>query len=103
MAKKHQTTEQMALGGWGTWESDDNGEWTLNQINVASTVQCAVDLRAIRNLLQSILSNITQLGSDGIHEVIRAERARLRRVDRMRRAKNKRAREARRTRVAPGE
>jgi hypothetical protein len=96
MLRKTKTTEQMAFAGWNPWTSDDNGHWTHDQINTATTVQCAIELRLIRQTLQAIRNDILALGTDGLHEVIRTHRTKLRREEKARRTRSKREREARR-------
>ncbi len=90
MAKK--TTEQVALSDWGTWETNNNGNWTFNTIQTASLTFLAKEVRELKLTLNGIQRLLMSLGDDGLHVVIREHARQVRRAEERRRAQRRRRR-----------
>lgn len=77
-------------------DKDWNWNQTIDHIQAACVQDAAKSLRRIDTTLGLILQRLDALGSDGLHQVIRAHRADLNRAKRERAAKNRLEREAKR-------
>lgn len=90
MATKR-TSRQMVDVSW-VWTSDTNNCHPVIDIATSANVEAARQLIRIGNLLERIETHILSLGRDGLHEVIRHEAERVRKIERLKRARAKEAR-----------
>lgn len=80
------TPQQIVNNNW-TWTSGDNGGYNVEQLAAISAMASAQYLARIADTLQAIRRDILALGSDGLHEILRDERAKRRKVERLKRAR----------------
>lgn len=92
MIKKKSAAEVVELDF--TWCSDAEGCWPNDIIKLASTHAAAKSLADLAGTLRRIETYLLSLGRDGLHDVIRDQRASINRKKRIARAKAKARKEA---------
>jgi hypothetical protein len=81
---KSQNIKDIARTDW-TFSTDD--QFTYTQIQTAAMLHAAQQAERAANILYQILGRLDSLGNDGLHEILRHERTRIRKSERLRKAK----------------
>jgi DeoR/GlpR family transcriptional regulator of sugar metabolism len=97
------STRDMALSNWGEWNTSPDGGYSYDSINSASLVFIAQSMERLNVTMEAFRRDMLTLGSDGLHEVIRAHVKRIRKAEQraaQRERKARRIRQAARKAVA---
>jgi glutamate-1-semialdehyde aminotransferase len=84
MARK-ETTEQIAGYNWSFDTAFDS--YSYEAIATAAALETLKTLKRTNILLEQLRGRMDSLGIDGLHEILRHERDRIRRAKRLRQAK----------------
>ena len=81
-----QSQSRLVREDW-IWPSNDDGSWSQSLLTAAGAAESARLLGNIHGTLRAILARLDQLGSDGLHELIRHETKRVRKSNSLRKAR----------------
>lgn len=86
MGRRTENQSAIAREDW-RWTSNDNGSWPVETMTAVGSAEAARRLGNVEGLLRSIYQLLQNLGSDGIHELIRFEARRVRKIERLRKGR----------------